>query len=77
MARISIIVVNYNGKELIGSCLKALERQSSKDFEVVTVDNNSSDGSLFEIQRFLEETPITLQVGLIPLERNLGFAGGN
>ena len=77
MARISIIVVNYDGKELIGSCLKALERQRSKDFEVVTVDNNSSDGSLFEIQRFLKKSPMGPHVKLVPLGKNLGFAGGN
>jgi len=77
MARISIIVLNYNGKELIGGCLKALERQSFKDFKVVIVDNGSFDSSVFEIQRLLEETPITPLLKSGSLEKNLGFAGGN
>ena len=41
------------------------------------VDNGSQDGSLLDIRRFLEESPIGSSVKLVPLERNLGFAGGN
>ncbi len=77
MPRVSVIIVNYNGKGLITGCLKALEGQSFKDFEVVIVDNGSLVDSLYEIQRFLEKSPIAPLVRLIPLSRNLGFAGGN
>lgn len=57
MTRISVVIVNYNGTGLITDCLKALERQSLKDFEIVIVDNGSIDGSLDEIRNFLEESP--------------------
>lgn len=77
MPRVSVIVVNYNGKGFIRGCLHALERQSLGDFEVVIVDNASLDGSLYEIERFLEESTIASLVNLIPLGRNLGFARGN
>lgn len=77
MPRVSIIIVNYNGKGFITDCLKTLERQSFKDFEAVVVDNGSSDNSLHEIQRFLEKSSISSLVKLIPLNENLGFAGGN
>jgi GT2 family glycosyltransferase len=77
MARVSIIVINYNGKGLVIDCLKALEEQSLKDFEIVVVDNGSLDDSLHEIQRFLEKSPIDPLVKLIPLGKNSGFAGGN
>lgn len=77
MSRVSVIIVNYNGQGLIKDCLKAAERQSFKDFKVVVVDNGSSDGSLLDIRRFLEESPIGSSVKLVPLEQNLGFAGGN
>jgi GT2 family glycosyltransferase len=73
MPRVTLIIVNYNGQGLIRDCLKGLERQSFKDFKVVVVDN----GSLLDIRRFLEESPIGSLVKLVPLERNLGFAGGN
>ena len=77
MPNVSIIIVNYNGKNLIRDCLKATEEQSFKDFEVIIVDNGSLDDSLFEIKKFLEETSIAPLVKLIALERNVGFSGGN
>jgi GT2 family glycosyltransferase len=77
MPRASIIVVNYNGRELILDCLKALERQSIKDFEIIIVDNGSLDDSLDEIQRFLEGSSMAPIVKLVPLKRNSGFAVGN
>ncbi len=77
MSQVSVIIINYNGKKLIGGCLKALERQSFKDFEVIIVDNGSSDSSLCEIQKFLKESPIAPLVKLVPLDENFGFTGGN
>ena len=77
MPKVSVIIVNYNGKGLIRSCLQALERQSLGDFEVVIVDNASLDGSLYEIKEILEGTSIASRVNVIPVDRNLGFAGGN
>jgi len=77
MSRVSVIIVNYNGQGLIRDCLTALGRQSFKDFKVVIVDNGSSDGSLDEIRIFLNESLLAPVVKLIPLDKNLGFAGGN
>jgi hypothetical protein len=56
--------------------LKALERQSSNDFEVLIIDNASSDSSLDEIERFLKASPLSSSVKLISLNTNVGFAGG-
>lgn len=77
MIRVSVIIVNYNGEGLTVDCLKALEGQTFKNFEVLVVDNASSDGSLYEIQRFLKERSTGFQVKLIPLDNNTGFSGGN
>jgi len=77
ISQVSVIIINYNGEKLIGGCLKALERQSFKDFEVIIVDNGSSDSSLCEIQKFLRESPIAPIVKLVLLDENLGFTGGN
>ncbi len=77
MPRVSVIVVNYNGKGIITGCLKALEAQSFKGFEALIIDNGSSDDSLNEIRDFLKETAIAPSVKLIPINKNLGFAGGN
>jgi len=77
MSNVSIIVINYNGKGVIINCLRALGRQSFKDFDIVIVDNCSSDNSLLKIRKFLEKNPLTNPTRIIPSGSNLGFAGGN
>lgn len=72
---VSIIIVNYNGSRFIPYCLKALERQSYSNFEIIFVDNASSDNSLKEIQRLKES--LTIPIKTIPLDNNTGFSGGN
>ncbi len=42
---ISVIIVNYNRKELLRQCLDSIRLQSFKGFEVIVVDNASNDGS--------------------------------
>lgn len=43
---VSIIVLNYNGKEFLGECLESLAAQTMADFELIVVDNGSTDGSV-------------------------------
>ena len=71
MPAVSIVVLNYNGKHFLETCLKSLERQDFQDFEVLLVDNGSTDGSLEYVQ---EKFP---SVRVISLAENLGFCGGN
>jgi glycosyltransferase involved in cell wall biosynthesis len=44
--RASVIVVNYNGREHVDVCLDSLLKQTYANYEVVFVDNGSTDGSL-------------------------------
>lgn len=68
---VSVVVVNFNGERLLPSLLEGLQRQTYQNFEVVLVDNASSDRSV--------ETALSLFPGIRVLSsrRNLGFAGGN
>ena len=67
-ARVTIVIPNLNGREMLGPCLRALRGQSFGDFEVVVVDNGSTDGSArFLAQGFPE-------VRVIPLAENRGFS---
>ncbi len=68
--RVSIIIVNWNGLVHLPECLDSLAAQSFKDFEVIVVDNGSSDGSV----AYLEGRP---EVRLVALKENRGFADGN
>ena len=42
---VSVVVVNWNRRELLRACLRSLARQAYRDFEVLVVDNGSNDGS--------------------------------
>ena len=69
--RISLIIVNWNGKQYLPACLDSLLEQTRTDFETIVVDNGSQDGSL-ELLR--DSYP---WVRLVALPDNSGFAGGN
>jgi len=43
---ISIIIPCYNSEKYIGNCLNCLDAQTSKDYEVIFVDDGSSDNTL-------------------------------
>lgn len=67
-ANVSVIIPNWNGKHLLKTCLTSLEKQTLKDFEIIVVDNGSSDGSV----EFLKEN--FPKVKIIKLDKNYGFA---
>lgn len=49
---ISIIIPNYNGESTIGKCLEAAFSSRYDNFEVIVVDDCSSDNSIEIIKRF-------------------------
>lgn len=68
---VTVIIVNWNGRHYLEGCLNSLRVQTYRDFDIVMVDNASSDGSAaFVRERFPE-------VRVIESKRNLGFARGN
>jgi N-acetylglucosaminyl-diphospho-decaprenol L-rhamnosyltransferase len=71
-ADLSIIIVNWNTRDLLRSCIASIEANCDNlSVEVVVVDNASSDDSVQMIQC---EFP---WVRLIASQENLGYAGGN
>jgi len=71
--KISVIILNYNGKKYLYDCLKSVLVQTFTDFEVIFVDNSSEDGSVDFIKQNFEDERIII----VTSEKNLGFAGGN
>ncbi len=69
---VSIIIVNYNTKDLLFNCLSSIYK-NTKDivFEVIVSDNCSKDGSIEMIRDFFP------QVILIENKENLGFGAAN
>ena len=70
---LSIVIVNWNVRELLQCCLSSVYRATgaSLELEVIVVDNASSDGSVAMV---CEDFP---QVHLIANDENLGFTKGN
>lgn len=70
--KLSIIIVNYNTKELVKDCLLSIHMtKRDLDYEVIVVDNNSTDGSQEMIKnKFVD-------VKLIPVSQNVGFSRAN
>lgn len=64
----SVIIPNWNGEHLLRDCIESLERQSYQDFEIILVDNGSSDESVFLTRKFFPH------VRIIKLNKNFGFA---
>ena len=72
MMDLSIVIVNWNTKDLLRDCLASVFANIGElDCEVHVVDNNSSDGSLAMV---IEEFPA---VRLIRNTQNFGFAAAN
>ncbi len=68
---VSIIIVSWNGRHLLESCLDSVFNQKFHDFEVILVDNGSSDGTSEYIRSNFSD------VRLVALSENRGFTGGN
>ncbi len=67
---VSIIVLNWNGKRYLETCISSLESQTFKGIEIIFVDNGSTDGSVDFVKRRFPGVTI-LRHGT-----NLGFAEG-
>src|SRR5262245_4068812 len=68
MERVSIIVPNWNGADLLAVCLESLRRQTFREFVVYVIDNGSTDHSVALMTDHFPE------VRVVPHGQNLGFA---
>lgn len=69
---VSIIIVSWNACDYLYKCLKSIYTYTSGvSFEVIVVDNNSSDDSVSMVEEHFKD------VRLIKSNENLGFAKGN
>lgn len=69
--KITVVVLNWNGQADTIGCVQSLTQVDYVNFEIVVVDNGSTDGSVPAIRAAFPG------VGLIETGHNLGYAGGN
>lgn len=68
---VSIIIINWNGEELLKACLPSLKKINYKNFEIILVDNGSIDNSINFTKKIFPTSKI------IHNKTNLGFAKAN
>lgn len=65
--QVSVIIPNFNGRNYLKDCLNSLNQQHFQDFEIILVDNASTDDSLSLAREFCPE------IKTIVLSENFGF----
>ena len=65
--QVTVVIPNYNGLRFLEPCMEALQKQNCRDFQVLMVDNGSTDGSV----EWLKER----QIPTLFLPENTGFSG--
>ena len=51
---VSVIIPMYNAEKFIGACLESLFKQTFKDFEIIVVDDCSTDNSVAVVENYLK-----------------------
>jgi glycosyltransferase involved in cell wall biosynthesis len=69
---ISVVIPTFNEEKLIGKCLESLQKQTEKPFEIIVVDNNSTDKTA-TIAKRMGARVITEKTQGISFARNAGF----
>ena len=66
----SVLIPNWNGRCHLKECLDSVAKQTFQDFEIIMVDNGSSD----ESAQYAHEICPTAKI--LELQKNIGFAAG-
>lgn len=70
---VSVVILNYNGRKFLRGCLDSVSKTKYENFEVILVDNGSTDGSCTLHSNDLNLPKLIFLKNI----KNLGFAGGN
>jgi GT2 family glycosyltransferase len=70
LAKVSIVIINYNGRKYLEQFLPSILASTYSNLELIIADNASTDDSL----KFMQSVYPTIRV--IRLKRNYGYAGG-
>ncbi|OQY46207.1 MAG: hypothetical protein B6242_08345 [Anaerolineaceae bacterium 4572_78] len=67
--KISVIIPNWNGLKYLSTCLNSLQNQTYPNFEIILVDNASTDNSVTFVKTKFQH------VNILQLSQNYGFTG--
>ena len=72
---LTIVTINFNGTEDTIRLLDSLRQQTDTDFEIIVVDNDSTESARQRLGEYVSVYPYAIDVIYSP--SNLGFSGGN
>jgi GT2 family glycosyltransferase len=72
--KLSIIIITFQAELYIEACINSILRQTYNNYNIIIVDNGSSDNTKFYIANFIERYS---NIHLIENRKNLGFARAN
>jgi len=72
MLKVSVVIVTWNGRQLLADCFEALRSQSCPPHEVIVIDNGSADGTMEYLATIDWDV-----LKVLGLKENRGFSGGN
>lgn len=75
MVTVSVLIVTYNSEQIVWECLKSLDEQTFRDFEVILVDNNSGDSTKAVVESFKRNSAFPFKT--VYLDANTGFSLAN
>jgi hypothetical protein len=70
----TVIIPTWNGLAVLRPCLEALKNQTVKNYQIIVVDNGSTDGTVPWLKQHYPLDGLYPPVQLIENSRNLGFA---
>ncbi|MBI3939295.1 MAG: glycosyltransferase, partial [Acidobacteria bacterium] len=68
---VSVIILNWDGKEYLANCFDSLYHGAFQDFEIIFSDNVSSDGSVQFVREYYP------QVRVIENDHYMGITAAN
>ncbi|MFM2010663.1 MAG: hypothetical protein RLZZ479_1054 [Bacteroidota bacterium] len=71
MKKLAIVIINWNSYEVTETTILSLHNTSFKEYDIILIDNHSTDGSLEKLEATFKE------ITILKSNENLGFAGGN
>lgn len=73
MKKFSIIIPAYNCGQYIQNCLESIKAQTFTDYEIIVINDNSTDTTGINVARFIEQNP-NVDISVIYNETNLGVS---